>query len=352
VRSPLWAPKIYLCGCMQLWLWLRLWLWLWLAVMVQIVGTFEGLHRGPVSCACLSGNGALLVTGGLDDCMVKVWKVQRKSRFPGASVIAGFTWSLPLKAALIGHTSTVTRLAVSHKYGALVSSAEDGTVLLWDLGKAVPLRTVPEKARFPYAVSALQVHMRAGAARVEGGVCRGGVGDAWRLASPLAPGPAAPTDSPSPPHTHTHAHTRAPHTHTHLLPHVPCTLQISDTTGDIVICAGPILLLTDVNGQPLAAAHAGSHIVSCALAEVPEWMDGRVVVTGHVDGMVRVWQVGFWEYGRRREVDAAIAARQHAGVSSLEAFLQGLYAEVPFCLKLLAMLDWHANPVTAVLVTQ
>ncbi len=144
-------------------------------------------------------------------------------------------------------------------------------------------------------------------------------------------------------------------------------VQISDLTGDIVVCAGPVLLLTDVNGRPLAAAHAGSDIVSCCLGEVPEWMDGRVIVTGHVDGMVRVWQVGFWEYGRRKEVDAAIAARQHARATAphsdeswvsvsetinLETFLQDLYSDVPFCLKLQAMLDWHSNPVTAVLVTQ
>jgi hypothetical protein len=132
---------------------------------VQIVGTFEGLHIGPVSCACLSGNGALLVTGGLDDCMVYVWKVQRRSRFPGASAIVGSTWQLQHKTTLIGHVSAVTHLAVSHKYGALISSSEDGTVLLWDLAKGVPLRTIPEHARFPFAVSALQV--------------RGGPGFAW-----------------------------------------------------------------------------------------------------------------------------------------------------------------------------
>ena len=68
-------------------------------------------------------------------------------------------------------------------------------------------------------------------------------------------------------------------------------VQISDATGDIVVCAGPVVLLTDVNGRPLAAAHCGGDIVSCCLAEVPEWMDGRAIVTGHVDGMVRVWQV-------------------------------------------------------------
>ncbi len=85
----------------------------------------------------------------------------------------------------------------------------------------------------------------------------------------------------------------------------------------------------------------------------------------HCVGPSTALQVGFWEYGRRKEMDAAIAARQHAvrampadgwsavgEASILEEFLQSLFVEVPFCLKLQAMLDWHVNPVTAVLVTQ
>ena len=38
--------------------------------------------------------------------------------------------------------------------------------------------------------------------------------------------------------------------------------------------------------------------------------------------------------------------------ANIEVFLQDLFLGVPFCLKLQAMLDWHANPVTSVLVTQ
>ena len=85
---------------------------------------------------------------------MSVWKIQKRSRFPATSTPL---WVLKFKASLTGHLSPITRLAVSHKYGALVSSSEDGTVLLWDLSKAVALRTIPEKRRFPFPVSALQV---------------------------------------------------------------------------------------------------------------------------------------------------------------------------------------------------
>jgi WD40 repeat protein len=95
-----------------------------------------------------------MVLGGLEDCLLTVWRVQKKSRFPATSTPA---WSFKRKATLTGHTSSITRLAVSHKYGALVSSAEDGTVLLWDLNKAAVIRPILEKRRFPFPISALQV---------------------------------------------------------------------------------------------------------------------------------------------------------------------------------------------------
>jgi WD40 repeat protein len=122
-----------------------------------VVGAFEGLHRGPVSCGCVSGNGALLVLGGLEDCLVSVWRVFRGTGGRGAS--SGTPFRLQLKGTLTGHLSSITHLAVSHRYGSLVSSAEDGTVLLWDLGQMTLLGQVPEKRRFPFPISALQVRV-------------------------------------------------------------------------------------------------------------------------------------------------------------------------------------------------
>ena len=122
-------------------------------VVGQIVGAFEGLHRGTISCVCVSGNGGVMVLGGLEDCLITVWRVHRVVGKAATSM----PYRLHLRGALTGHLSSVTHLAVSHKYGALVSSAEDGTVLVWDLGAMALLGQVPQRRRFPFSISALQV---------------------------------------------------------------------------------------------------------------------------------------------------------------------------------------------------
>ncbi len=115
------------------------------------------------------------------------------------------------------------------------------------------------------------------------------------------------------------------------------------------MCAGPLIIVCDVNGRPLAGVHAGTLILSACMAEGDEWRDGKVIATGHVDGIVRVWKVAFWERGGHKDMEAAVATGAGEGQPpAILQFLQYLYAEVPFSLKLQTMLDWHSSPVTSV----
>jgi hypothetical protein len=140
-------------------------------------------------------------------------------------------------------------------------------------------------------------------------------------------------------------------------PCVVCATQISDVSGDIIVCAGPLLIVCDVNGRPLAGTHTGTQILCASMAEGDEWRDGKVIATGHVDGMVRLWKVSFWERGKQKELADAVSTGAGAGgvpdngqlpQPAILQFLQYLYAEVPFSLRMLAMLDWHSCPVTSV----
>ncbi len=128
-------------------------------------------------------------------------------------------------------------------------------------------------------------------------------------------------------------------------------MQVSDMTGHILITAGPLVVLCDVNGHVLAAAHAGSPVLCAALAEVREWMDGSTVVTGHVDGTLRVWGVEFWDDAHRESLEQAMAAPASSDPDSVDAFLRAVFRTAPHMLQLKATLDWHQTPVTALHVS-
>ncbi|XP_072483675.1 WD repeat- and FYVE domain-containing protein 4 isoform X2 [Notamacropus eugenii] len=71
-------------------------------------------------------------------------------------------------------------------------------------------------------------------------------------------------------------------------------IAISDSTGDIVSCAGTHLYLWNVNGQALASINTacGSQgdIQCCYLTEGMDWDASNIVITGSRDGIVRIWK--------------------------------------------------------------
>ncbi|XP_074089216.1 WD repeat- and FYVE domain-containing protein 4-like isoform X3 [Macrotis lagotis] len=71
-------------------------------------------------------------------------------------------------------------------------------------------------------------------------------------------------------------------------------VAISDSTGDIVSCAGTHLYLWNINGQALASINTacGSQgdIQCCYLTEGMDWESSNIIITGSWDGIVRIWK--------------------------------------------------------------
>uniref|UniRef100_A0A8C6JSM2 Uncharacterized protein n=1 Tax=Melopsittacus undulatus TaxID=13146 RepID=A0A8C6JSM2_MELUD len=68
--------------------------------------------------------------------------------------------------------------------------------------------------------------------------------------------------------------------------------RASGISGDILSCAGSYLYLWTVNGQLLTSINITCspkcHIVCCCFAEVMDWDINSVIITGSMDGVVRV----------------------------------------------------------------
>ena len=114
-----------------------------------------------------------------------------------------------------------------------------------------------------------------------------------------------------------------------------------------------MVVLYDVNGHILASVTTDSHILTAAFAEVREWFDGSCVVTGHVDGMIRVFSVEFWDESSKATLTDALDAIPATtdDPNSVEAFLKASLAVSPYMLRSKAALDYHQTPVTALHVT-
>eukprot|EP01137_Pigoraptor_chileana_P014773 Opistho-2@69840 len=68
---------------------------------------------------------------------------------------------------------------------------------------------------------------------------------------------------------------------------------ISNVSGDIVTASGNILSLWSVNGLLVArkdtSMGSSSPIVCCTVSEGPEWNEDNIIVTGHQNGLVKIW---------------------------------------------------------------
>eukprot|EP00062_Callorhinchus_milii_P018807 gi/632972759/ref/XP_007902817.1/ PREDICTED: WD repeat- and FYVE domain-containing protein 4 [Callorhinchus milii] len=84
-----------------------------------------------------------------------------------------------------------------------------------------------------------------------------------------------------------------------------CAVAINNSTGDIASCTGTSLHLWSINGQPLASICPGQEPVAeircLCFTELNEWDPRNVIVTGCVDGVLRLWRT---EYGKTPEMQA------------------------------------------------
>ncbi|XP_054267492.1 transducin beta-like protein 3 [Macrosteles quadrilineatus] len=133
---------------------------------------WKGLHRGPVARTALTGDGAVLVSGG-SDSSVRVWDLHHHACLRNLKGLQGVvsvlqvlegkegrrtlvfaagddtvirSWDLvsgELKREYSGHFSKVTALTFDEDHKHLISCGRDKVVILWDLEAGGQLRTIP-----------------------------------------------------------------------------------------------------------------------------------------------------------------------------------------------------------------
>ena len=90
----------------------------------KLIGLFENLHQGQISCA-LFADSRTLITAGID-CVISVWAVS----MPSSKQV-----EIQPKTSLFAHKHPVSAIAVSKSFSTIVSASTDGQVLLWDLNR-------------------------------------------------------------------------------------------------------------------------------------------------------------------------------------------------------------------------
>ncbi|KAI1996119.1 beige protein-like 1 [Ophidiomyces ophidiicola] len=97
----------------------------------KLIGHFEHLHAGQLSCALFADSQTLITAG--EDCTISVWSYTTTAR----------SADLHPKASLFGHRTPVTVLAVSRSFSTILSASKDGTLMLWDLNRLEFVRKLP-----------------------------------------------------------------------------------------------------------------------------------------------------------------------------------------------------------------
>ena len=96
----------------------------------KLVGLFEHLHIGQLSCAIFADS-KTLITAGVD-CTISLWTIHN----------TGKHIDLQPKATLFGHRKPANVLALSRSFNALLTASKAGELMLWDLNRCEFVRQI------------------------------------------------------------------------------------------------------------------------------------------------------------------------------------------------------------------
>ncbi|OLL25615.1 Beige 1 [Neolecta irregularis DAH-3] len=100
----------------------------------RILAVSESLDRQAItSCVIMDSN--LIVTGSID-CTISVWQIHNFDEH-----------ELHHKATLYGHDTPIFAIGVSKSLGIVVSGAEDGIAIIWDLNRLLYVRHLDVKEK-------------------------------------------------------------------------------------------------------------------------------------------------------------------------------------------------------------
>ena len=184
----------------------------------RVLTIHDDMHRAPITAIQPSRDAQWLITGCMDST-VRVWKYKNNH--------------MELQATLCGHDGgKITCVAISTTFGAIITGADDGTVLMWDLRTLSFLRELDH---------ATNIDTRAMPTSVE-------------------------------------------------------SVSLNDKTGDVLVLVDSKMTIFDINGNLVAAMSSRDTFSAkdrpcCAITtDCPEWMEyGVVAITGHKDGAVLMW---------------------------------------------------------------
>ncbi|KAL4866799.1 hypothetical protein BDV12DRAFT_129529 [Aspergillus spectabilis] len=99
----------------------------------KLIGHFEHLHVGQLSCAAFADSRTLVTAG--TDCTISIWTFTATAK----------SVDLQPTGSLFGHRTPVIVLGVSRSFSTLLSASVDGQLMLWDLNRQCFVRELPVK---------------------------------------------------------------------------------------------------------------------------------------------------------------------------------------------------------------